>query len=1026
MKNKFLYILVIVFLIFGAVYINHTSFAGIQDVVGSSSDETNQLLFNKVATLQGYAESYKQEKGSSTSVGQLCMQFIRREKYATGAWKYMLGDIESGFVDYVLSKDSKFNITSADKLIDKTSGNEIDFIHMIATLNAYVKPNMLVDKSYAGWAGDLMTLLGEVVKYRINNNVTDNNVLQNYTNSLLGTGVNGSFNRADALADLDAINLSLYSNINTNLYQALVDYYITLTDNNSSYSRYETAKSQLGNTKDAIRNDAKNKISNSLLQSLLLPDDVRGKATSSDIEILANSFVDYVYQEPYIEYSPNMMSIFVGVNEDLDIRGRNLDNLVLDYDKNHLFISKNNNKFTIKGLKYGTSDISLYNKENVLITIIRVNVKNIAPSISSNLDPNISLRIGVNNIIRFTVGGTNNVYNWYILDSKTDEGTLFKTTNSSELAITANNFDLNNKYIRCSITNEGNDTIYTIIAKLIVKDVVPSIKTNLPSSASIEVGTSKTISFTAGGTNNVYNWYLSSSPSKKGTLYKTTYKPEITISPTDFELTGKYLICGISNTGNDEIFTSAIGLNITDTKASITSDLPSSVNITIGSRSTLSFVATGTNNTYNWYIADNSYSSGKLYKSTVESQLAITPSNFDLNGKYIYCEIRNVGNNSIYTKPTKIILKDIAPSIFSDLPSNANLVTNKESTISFSAGGTNNKYTWYLSNNSTDRGNVYKTTTTPDLKLTATKDLNGKYLSCEISNTGNSKIYTKSLKLNVSDKLSVINIDLPESTNMILGTNTLLSFSVNVKATKYVWYISNTSTNKGSVYKTTTKPEISINPVSDFNGKYLRCGIFTEDNTEYFTTSVKLNVKLEPPVIKTDLPTSAELTLNLRKTFSFKVTGVQNKYNWYLTDNPKNTGTLLEITTSPKITITPTIDIHNKYLVCVISNSEENVVKTNYVKLTLKTENNKPVLPDDDEIIDEEENDKPNDNEVISTGGDDLNNNRVQKKEIPSYVYFIIEFVIFIIILKVILSALDNVDNKEKHTKEDNNKTEEK
>ena len=35
------------------------------------------------------------------------------------------------------------------------------------------------------------------------------------------------------------------------------------------------------------------------------------------------------------------------------------------------------------------------------------------------------------------------------------------------------------------------------------------------------------------------------------------------------------------------------------------------------------------------------------------------------------------------------------------------------------------------------------------------------------------------------------NVDLPNSTNMILGTNTLLAFSVNVKAEKYVRYLSN-------------------------------------------------------------------------------------------------------------------------------------------------------------------------------------------------------------------------------------------
>lgn len=1025
MKNKFIYILLIIFLVFGVTYINYTSYAGIEEVYGNNADTVNQKLFNKISILQGYAESYKQEKNISTSTGQLCMQYIRKDKYNSTAWQLMVGSIDNNFVNYVSSKDSSFKIDSTDKLIDKKSGKEIDFIHMIATLNAYVKPSAFVDKSYAGWAGDLMTLLEDVVKYRTNNNITDTAALQKYANSLLGTELSSSFGRADALADLDAINLSLYSNIGTDLYQALVDYYITVSNDNSSYKRFETARNSIGNSRDSIKSTAKSRISNSTMQSQLISSSVRGNITSDDIDILANAFVQYVYQDPYIEYLPSSKTIYIGIDDTIEFTGRNLDNVNLNYDQSFLSVSNNGTSLSVKGLKYGVSDIGIYNKDNTLIGTVRVTIKNIAPSISSNLESTTVLRIGVNNVVKFTAGGTNNVYKWYILNSKTDTGTLFQTTNKAELSITTNNFDLNNKYLKCSVSNEGNGEIFTSLTKINVKDVVPSIKTNLASSVSIEVGSSKTISFTAGGTNNVYNWYLSSSSNTKGTLYKTTSKPEITISPTNFDLTGKYLICGISNSGNGEIFTSSIALNITDTRAVITSDLPSSLTITLGSRSTLSFVVTGTNNTYNWYLSDKSYESGKLFKSTIDSELVLTPSNFDLNGKYIYCEIKNAGNNAIYTKAVKIIMKDVTPSIFSDLPSSVNMLTNKETKISFSAGGTNNKYTWYIGNSATDSGSVYKTTTSPNITITATKDLNGKYLRCVIENTGNSKISTKSLKLNVSDTISVINVDLPESTNMILGSNTLLSFSVNVKATKYVWYLSNTSTNKGNVYKTTTKPEISISPVSDLNGKYLRCGVITEDNKETFTTSVKLNVKLEVPIIKTDLPTSAELNLNIKKTFSFKVSGVQNKYSWYLTDSPNKTGNLLQITKSPSITITPTIELHNKYLVCIVSNSDENVVKTNYVRLAIKSENSKPVIPDD-EVTDDESISTPNDDGIIiSTGGDDNPNGKDvnNKKKLPSYVYLIIEFAIFIIILKIILSALDNnVDvNHDEDEDEDNN-----
>ena len=41
-------------IVFGGVYINYVSYAGMQDVYGASVDETNQQLFNKVKRLKKY------------------------------------------------------------------------------------------------------------------------------------------------------------------------------------------------------------------------------------------------------------------------------------------------------------------------------------------------------------------------------------------------------------------------------------------------------------------------------------------------------------------------------------------------------------------------------------------------------------------------------------------------------------------------------------------------------------------------------------------------------------------------------------------------------------------------------------------------------------------------------------------------------------------------------------------------------------------------------------------------------------
>ena len=99
----------------------------------------------------------------------------------------------------------------------------------------------------------------------------------------------------------------------------------------------------------------------------------------------------------------------------------------------------------------------------------------------------------------------------------------------------------------------------------------------------------------------------------------------------------------------------------------------------------ISFTVSGItiSSTQSFTLSSKTSDIGKLYKSTVEPQLTLSPTNFDLNDKYITCEIKNAGNKSVYTRSVKVIIKDVAPVIFSDLPSNVNMLTNKETKIQF-------------------------------------------------------------------------------------------------------------------------------------------------------------------------------------------------------------------------------------------------------------------------------------------------------------------------------------------------------
>jgi len=66
---------------------------------------------------------------------------------------------------------------------------------MCASLNAIIYNSKIIPSEYSGWAGDLVTLMGQIIKYDENKT---NNELIKYGNSLIGANsTNTLFNEKD-------------------------------------------------------------------------------------------------------------------------------------------------------------------------------------------------------------------------------------------------------------------------------------------------------------------------------------------------------------------------------------------------------------------------------------------------------------------------------------------------------------------------------------------------------------------------------------------------------------------------------------------------------------------------------------------------------------------------------------------------------------------------------------------------------------------------------------------------------------
>lgn len=202
----------------------------LQYVIGLKSVSAVSNDFSRIKTLYELAVNFKSENEVEDSANDLCLQYIRRNKYNTSTWQLTAGTINSDFVSYIENNDedlSKYDFSKM-QVIDEITGEDVDFVHLCATLNAITKNKSVTLElpSFAGWVGDLTTLMEQVVIY--DDGKTDEE-LQEYANKLMASKdskLNSTFDINDALADLDAVNL--YNNYlisDKSLYEAISEYY---------------------------------------------------------------------------------------------------------------------------------------------------------------------------------------------------------------------------------------------------------------------------------------------------------------------------------------------------------------------------------------------------------------------------------------------------------------------------------------------------------------------------------------------------------------------------------------------------------------------------------------------------------------------------------------------------------------------------------------------------------------------------------------------------------------------------------
>jgi len=203
--------------------------------------------FERLKELEELAVSYYDAGNTTFSSNALTAQYIRKNRYTGSNWEMFAGKIATGFSTYVESNKTQTLFGTNDVFVDPVTGYDIDFVHQMATLNAYFYEDPDISDAYTGWAGDLCTVLVQVQNYRDSGSYTEDEALA-YAKSLIGsTGAGSTMGISDLLADVDAANINDLLSNGGSLSDTMYSYYFGNGENtcNNRFSLFKKHMEEL-------------------------------------------------------------------------------------------------------------------------------------------------------------------------------------------------------------------------------------------------------------------------------------------------------------------------------------------------------------------------------------------------------------------------------------------------------------------------------------------------------------------------------------------------------------------------------------------------------------------------------------------------------------------------------------------------------------------------------------------------------------------------------------------------------------
>ena len=338
-----------------------------------------------------------------------------------------------------------------------------------------------------------------------------------------------------------------------------------------------------------------------------------------------------------------------------------------------------------------------------------------------------------------------------------------------------------------------------------------------------------------------YTWYYAEKGTKTFKKAKTTKSGKYTVT-MDKTKNGRKLYCIVTDSKGQRTKTDTVTIKMAD-KVKIKKQ-PESKTVVIGNKTNISLKATGTGKlTYTWYYADKG--SNKFSKSSVKTSYYSPTATKDLNGRRVYCVVKDAYGQSVKSNTVKITLSKKVG--ITKQPTSVTVRKGSTASVKVNAYSGNKplKYRWYYANKGSDK---FKKSSVTDAtySIKMNEKLSGRRVYCVVVDSKGNKVKSKTATLKMAAQVKITS----QPKNKIVATGNEATIKCKATGTgklTYTWYMKYPDSDKfekNTDYKGNTF-KMLIN--ADNNGTKVYCVI--KDTYGQKVKSKVVTLKMAAPIV---------------------------------------------------------------------------------------------------------------------------------------------------------------------------------